>query len=71
MTSAEFREAVVSAYREATGVEPPAVTVNGDEQTGFTVSFTTSVWTRDPAQAVSEFRAAASVQSGLLKSGDS
>lgn len=66
MTNAEFRDAVVVSYRES-GLEPPQIRVTGDEQTGFTVAFTTTVWTRDPAGAVAEFRAAAAVQSLLVK----
>lgn len=62
MTAAEFREAVVSAYRENVGLEPPDVRVTGDEQSGFTVHFTTAVWTRDALNAVVEFRRAAFVQ---------
>lgn len=69
MTAAEFREAVIAAYRETAGVEPPSVRVTGDEKAGFTVTFTTTIWSRDwqPAEVVNGFRAAAGVQSGLLK----
>lgn len=62
MTAAEFREAVVAAYRELTGVEPPIVVAKGDDGGPFTVTFTTVVWGGDPAVIVREFRSAAMVQ---------
>jgi hypothetical protein len=61
VTEAEFREAVIAAYRDLTGVEPPDVLVKGDEKAGFTVTFSTSVFGHDAEAIVRDFRSAAMV----------
>ena len=59
MTASEFREALIAAFRDLTGVEPPSIEVKGDEKAGFTATFATAVYGRDPSAMVRDFRSAA------------